>query len=135
VRRAVLDPGVFVSALINPNGSPARLVFGVRRGELDSVASPLLLAELEGVLRREKFRRYASLEVVSDYVELVRRISLFVSDPEGLAPLRSADPKDDYLIALAHAQSAVLVSGDRHLLELGGGAPILAPADLLGSSR
>jgi len=134
VRRAVLDPGVFVSALINPAGSPARLVAEVRRGELDSVASPLLLVELEGVLRREKFRRYASLQAVSNYLEVVRRISIYVRDPEGPAPLRSADPKDDYLIALAHAQSAVLVSGDKHLLELGGGAPILAPVDLLAAA-
>lgn len=135
MRRAVLDPGVFVSALINPDGSPARLVSEAHRGELDLIASPLLLAELEEVLKREKFRRYATLEVVSDYVELVRHISVYVSDPEGPSLLRSADPKDDYLIALAHAQNAVLVSGDRHLLEVGGGAPILAPADLLASSR
>jgi predicted nucleic acid-binding protein len=38
---------------------------------------------------------------------------------------------EDYPIALAHAQSAVLVSGDKHLLDLGVGARILAPADLL----
>lgn len=131
MRRAVLDPGVFVSALINPNGSPARLVSEVHGGEMELITSPLLLAELEGVLRRQKFRRYAGLEVVDDYVEQIRRISLYVSDPEGAGPLQSADPKDDYLIALAYAQSAVLVSGDKHLLDLGGGAPILAPADLL----
>lgn len=41
------------------------------------------------------------------------------------------DPDDDYLIALAHSQNAVLVSGDSHLLDLSGGAPILSPADFL----
>jgi predicted nucleic acid-binding protein len=86
---------------------------------------------LEGVLGRRKFRRYAGLEVVDDYAKQVRRISVYVPDPEGPPPLQSADPKDDYLIALAHAQSAVLVSGDKHLFDLSGGAPILSPADLL----
>jgi predicted nucleic acid-binding protein len=63
------------------------------------------------VLGREKFRRYV--------------------DPD-TAPLRCADPDDDYLIALAHDRGAVLVSGDGHLLELAGrGAPILSPADVL----
>jgi predicted nucleic acid-binding protein len=45
----------------------------------------------------------------------------------------SADPKADYLIALAYSQKALLVSGDSHLLDLTGGAPICAPADLLGA--
>lgn len=36
----------------------------------------------------------------------------------------------DRALALAQSQNAVLVSGDKHLLEIGAGAPILAPADL-----
>jgi predicted nucleic acid-binding protein len=46
----------------------------------------------------------------------------------------SADPDDDYLIALAHDQSAIVVSGDRHLLDLADRAPILSPADLLAAA-
>jgi predicted nucleic acid-binding protein len=45
--------------------------------------------------------------------------------------LHSPDPDDDYLIALAFSQNAMLVSGDGDLLDLVGGAPILAPGDLL----
>ena len=44
-------------------------------------------------------------------------------------PVRSPDPADDYLIAVAAGAHAVLVSGDRHLLDLAGKAPIFAPAD------
>lgn len=134
MRRAVLDPGVLVSALISPSGSPAKLIAAARKGELELVTSPLLLAELEDVLRREKFRRYVDLDAVRDFVDLVLRVSLHVSDPDGPAPLRSADPDDDYLIALAQAQNAILVSGDNHLLDLPDGAPILAPADLLAAA-
>lgn len=131
MRRAVLDPGVLVSALITPAGVPAKLLIEVRAGELELVASPLLLAELEGVLRREKFRRYVDLDAVRDYLDLLRRDAVIAPDPEGPPPLRSADPDDDYLIALAHSQNAVLVSGDSHLLGLAGRAPILSPADFL----
>jgi putative PIN family toxin of toxin-antitoxin system len=134
VRRAVLDPGVLVSALISPSGSPAKLIAAARKGDLELVTSPLLLAELESVLQREKFRRYVDLDAVRDFVDLVRRVSLHVSDPDGPAPLRSADPDDDYLIALAQAQNAILVSGDNHLLDLSDGAPILAPSDLLAAT-
>jgi hypothetical protein len=132
VRRVVLDPGVLVSALITPTGTPAKLLLEVRAGGLELIVSPLLLGELEEVLGREKFRRYVDLGTVRDYIDLLRREGLAAADPEGPPPLRSADPDDDYLIALAHSQNAVLVSGDSHLLDLAGGAPILSPADLPG---
>ena len=136
MRRVVLDPGVLVSALITPDGSPAKLLREVRTGGLELVVSPLLLEELEGVLGRQKFRRYVDLDAVHEYIDLLRREALAVPDPEGPSSLRSADPDDDYLIGLAQSQNAVLVSGDKHLLEIGGGAPILAPADLpLGLRR
>ncbi len=127
--RAVLDPGVLVSALITPAGAPAKLLLEAQAGGFELVVSPLLLEELEEVLRREKFRRYVDLDTVSDYIGLLRRESVVVADPEGAPPLRSADPDDDYLIALAQSESAVLVSGDSHLLDLAGQAPILSPAD------
>lgn len=133
MRRAVLDPGVLVSALISPAGVPAELVREVRDGGLELVVSPLLLADLEDVLGREKFRRYVNLETVRDYVGLLRRESSHAPDPEGPPPLRCSDPGDDYLIALAHGQSAILVSGDCHLLDLADRAPILSPADLLAT--
>jgi uncharacterized protein len=134
VKRVVLDPGVLVSALISPSGTPAKLLEQARNGELELIVSPLLLGELEEVLAREKFRRYVDLDTVRDYVELLRRDSEVADDPAEEPPLHSADPDDDYLIALAFSRKAVLVSGDKHLLDIAGGAPILAPADLLKAS-
>jgi putative PIN family toxin of toxin-antitoxin system len=130
VKRVVLDPGVLVSALISPSGTPAKLLEEARNGALELIVSPLLLGELEEVLAREKFRRYVDLDTVRDYIGLLRRDAVVVDDPAEDPPLRSSDPDDDYLIALAFSQKAVLVSGDKHLLDLTGGAPILSPADL-----
>jgi len=131
VRRVVLDPGVLASALISPQGAPAKLLTEIRAGAFELIVSPHLLEELQGVLRREKFRRYADMATVRDYIEMLRRDASRTVDPEAPPPLRSKDPDDDYLIALAHSQNAILVSGDADLLDLVGGAPILAPADLL----
>jgi uncharacterized protein len=131
VRRAVLDPGVLVSALITPSGAPAKLLVEIRAGGLELIVSSHLLKELEDVLLRQKFRRYVDIDAMHDYVALLRREALVVADPDDDPPLRSPDPDDDYLIALAFAQNATLVSGDNDLLDLIGGAPILAPADLL----
>jgi len=133
VRRAVLDPGVLVSALISPSGAPAKVVAQAVAGDFELIVSPALMAELDGVLRREKFRPYFDLETAGEYVALLRRTATNAADPERQPPLRSFDPDDDYLIALAHSRSAVLVSGDSDLLELTGGAPICAPADFLAT--
>jgi uncharacterized protein len=135
VKRVVLDPGVLVSALISPSGTPAKLLEDARGGALELIVSPLLLGELEEVLTREKFRPYVDRDTVREYIALLRRDALIADDPADEPPLRSADPDDDYLIALAFNQKAVLVSGDKHLLDLTGGAPILAPANLLRASN
>lgn len=129
--RAVLDPGVLVSALITPTGIPAKLLLAARGGSFDLVVSSLLLEELESVLRREKFRRYIDLDVVAAYLNLLRRDAQLAPDPGTPPPIRCKDPDDDYLISLAHSQNAALVSGDRDLLELADEIPVFSPARFL----
>jgi uncharacterized protein len=131
VHRAVLDPGVLVSALITPSGTAARLLAKAGAGAIEPIVSPQLLAELSGVLHRVKFRRYVDSETVDAYVESLRRQATVAADPTDPPPLRCADPDDDYLIALANDQNAALVSGDSHLLDLVGEAPIFSPKEFL----
>lgn len=134
MRPVVLDPSVLVSALINPDGAPGKLLLEIQAGRFELIVSPKLVAELEGVVRRNKFRRYAGLDEALEFVAVIRHGATHVRDPGHRTPLRSSDPKDDYLIALSRGNSALLVSGDKHLLDLvGGGAPIRAPADLLAA--
>lgn len=131
MRRAVLDSGVFVSALLNPTGTPALLLAQAHGAGFELVVSPLLLNELKAVLLRKKFRRYATVEEVTDYLAFIRRLATVVPDPDKPAPLACPDPGDEYLLALAYSQKAVLVSGDSDLLEITSGAPICAPTDFL----
>jgi predicted nucleic acid-binding protein len=60
--RAVLDPGVLVSAIITPHGPTGQLITAVRTGRLRPVVCPHLIDELTGVLRRPKFRRFVTLD-------------------------------------------------------------------------
>lgn len=133
MKRAVLDPGVLVSALITPSGTPAKLLASTRSGSFELIVSPLLLEELRLVLRRKKFRRYVDLDAVDQYLGLLRRDAAFTDDPPGPPPIRCRDPDDDYLIALAHACAAALVSGDDDLLELVGQIPVFTPAEFLAA--
>lgn len=131
--RAVLDPGVLVSALITPTGTPAKLLTAARSGAFELVASPLLLEGLRLVLQREKFRRYVDLDVVDQYMGLLRRDGAMAGDPAEPPPIRCADPDDDYLIALAHIRNAALVSGDGELLALAGKIPVFTPSEFLAA--
>jgi len=131
VPRAILDPGVLVSALITPPGIAAKVLRTAREGNFDLLVSRLLLDELESVLRRDKFRRYLDLDDVSAGIRLLLDEGQLVEDPEGPPPLRCADPQDDYLIALAHQEEAALVSGDRHLLDLASKIPVFSPSEFL----
>jgi uncharacterized protein len=96
------------------------------------VACPALLAELERVLLRPKFRAYVTPQEVRAYVALLRRLVPLESDPEVTAGL-TPDPGDDYLVALARAAKAhFLVSGDPHLTELKRAhPPVLTPRAFL----
>src|SRR3954451_11118829 len=98
VPRAVLDPGVLVSALITPTGIPAKLLRAAREGNFDLLISRLLLDELESVLLRDKFRRYLDLDGLSAGMRLLLDEGLLVPDPAGAPPVRCSDPDDDYLI-------------------------------------
>lgn len=131
MRRAVLDPGVLVSALISPGGAPASLLAQAHQGEFDLIASELVLEGLAQVLLREKFRRYVDEETARSYVDVVRSMAQVVPDPDEPSPIRCSDPDADYSIVLAFSQNAALVSGDAHLLELAAEAPIFRPAEYL----
>lgn len=128
--RAVLDPNVLISALLSPAGAPARAVAAWREGRYELIASPLLVDELRRALDYPKLRRRLPAGAADAAVGLVERDATIAGDPPSPPPL-SADPGDDYLIALARSRRAMLVSGDRDLLDLGGVLPILAPAPFL----
>ena len=132
VPRAVLDTNVLVSALISPGGGSARLLLELRSGAFELLMSPLLLAELREVLRRDKFRRYVSDAEADAYVEFIRSGGVVRADPAPSPEPLSADPDDEYLIELARvAQVDALVTGDAHLLELRAIIPAMTPAEFL----
>lgn len=124
----MLDANVFISALLSGSGSPARVLRAWQNGAFELIVSPLLLAELERALAYPKLRRAIRADEAAQFVAWLTRFATVASDPEGPPATRSVDPGDDYLLALAAAQGAVLVSGDRHLLALAGELPILPVA-------
>ena len=130
--RVVLDAGVLVAASIAPRGVCGRLLDGAIAERFEIVVSPSLLAELERVLLRAKFRRWLTEPEACRAVAQIAQLAEHHDDPPaepGLTP----DPKDDYLVALARATGAdYLISGDQHLTQLADPRPpVLTPRALL----
>ncbi|MGH2707315.1 MAG: putative toxin-antitoxin system toxin component, PIN family [Actinomycetota bacterium] len=131
--RVVIDPGVLISALLSPQGPPARLLLAWRAGSFELIVFSGLLAELEEVLLRPKFGHYVSAEEVHMYLEILRREALVEPDPRSVEPGLTPDPDDDNLVALAReAKAHFLVAGDPHLTALPDpDPPVLTPRAFL----
>lgn len=130
--RAVVDPNVLISALLSPPGAPARLLQTWVDGGFELIVSPQLLAELDRALAYPKLRKRIPASDAEAVLDWLGRSAMLADDPDGEPPVRSADPGDDYLLALAAAQRAALVSGDGDLLSLrGGDSAIYSVGDFL----
>lgn len=128
--RAVLDPNIIISGLLSPNGSPARTLRAWQDGRFALIVSPSLLEELSRALAYPKLRKRVPEKSAIAILDLLARGATVVPDLAD-PPSRSADPGDDYLLALAEDNRAALVSGDQDLLELREQFPVFTAAAFL----
>jgi putative PIN family toxin of toxin-antitoxin system len=126
----VIDPNVWIAGLINPYGTPARLIEAVTTETVIAVVTQRLLDELSEVLLRPKFRRWVSVADVVAFVETLGAHADLQDEP-GPGEPRLRDPDDDYLVALAEAASAIPVTGDADNLDADLETPAITPRDLL----
>ena len=120
--RAVLDANILIAALLSRSGAPAKIMNRWLGGAFELVVSEALLGELERTLAYPKLRRRITERDATEFVSLLRLAAIIAPDQAG--SYHSDDPGDDYLLALAENEHAVLVSGDRHLLQLADNLPI-----------
>jgi len=130
--RAVLDPNILIAALLSRRGAPAQLVSRWLAGDFELVVSERLVSELDRALSYPKLRSRISADEARAFVALLGHGALLGDDPAEPAA-QSVDPGDDYLLALAEQERAVLVSGDRHLLALADELPIQTARAFLDS--
>jgi uncharacterized protein len=117
--RLVLDTNTALSALLW-GGTPGRVIDAAAAGQVELASSAALLAELQGVLAREKFAAALAERglTVSDLFEGYAAMVTLVA-PATIAPTITRDPADDQVLAAAVAARAdLIVSGDTHVLDL-----------------
>jgi hypothetical protein len=90
--RAVLDPNVIISALLSPDGAPARAVRVSMHGEFELVVSPLLLEELGRALSYPKLRKRIEPEEAGRVVDCLGTAAAMATDPVDAPSIRSSRP-------------------------------------------
>lgn len=131
--RLVFDTNIVISAPLW-HGAPWRLLQLARSSSVQLYTSLLLLFELDEVLRRGKFRvRLQEAQLTADDLVLGYAALATIVEPIVITPVVLSDPDDDNVLACALAANAdVVVSGDRHLLQMGAYSAIpILPADVL----
>ena len=128
--KIILDTNVFVSGVFF-TGLPYQILDAWRDGKIQIVVSPEILDEYSrvGEILAEHHPNI-DLKPVLDYV--IRNAEVYSAKP--LPESVCEDPDDDKFFACAMAsESAVIISGDKHLLKLSGyqNIEVLKPRDFL----
>ena len=129
--RVVIDTNVWISRLLLADSAAARAVDNALT-RFEVVVSEASVEELAGVLSREKFDRYVSLQDREEFLRRLLQVTTMVSVLSEITDCR--DPKDNRFLALAlDSESDCIVSGDADLLALNPwrGIEIVSPGAFL----
>jgi putative PIN family toxin of toxin-antitoxin system len=138
MRKVALDTNVFVSSLLVRRGLPAQVLDAWRERQYLLIISPAIVSEIQSTLSYPRIRRkYATdHEDVAQLINLLERDALAVPGDAETAGAVPQDPTDEPVVSAAEpaalacaveAGADLIVSGDRHLLDLSAyqGIPIL----------
>lgn len=129
--RAVLDPNVIISATLSRHGAPARVLRLWADGTYELMCSPHLLDELRRALAYPNLAKHVHADEARALLSLLEDEALVLGNPGTPPSVTSADPDDNYLIALAEQSRSLLVSGDSDLLDLADQIPVYSPRTFL----
>ena len=116
-------------------GNPGRLLEAAATGKVTIYTSPVLVAELSTTLAYPKLAQRVQRSGLTHRELLQRYLNVAILvQPLAVPRVVPNDPDDDHVRACAGAaQVDVIVSGDRHLLDLKThqNIPVLSPAETL----
>jgi putative PIN family toxin of toxin-antitoxin system len=130
--RVVVDTNVFVSSFLSSGGTPRKIIDLWKRGEVILCLSSGIIEEYVLVLGRLGLEGELELD---ELLELFRKkANILFTAPAGDLKVVEVDPADDKFIECAlHAKAGFVISGDKHLLDVGRyeGIRIVTPTEFL----
>ena len=118
--RAVLDANLYISALIQPNGPPGRILERfLRDAAFEIVLSPAIAEEVLRALAYPKVRKLIRSTIEPElWFEDIVMLADLVFDIEKLPALCEDPDYDKYLAAALEGRAAFIITGDQGLLAL-----------------
>jgi len=114
--KIILDTNWYISATVNKK-SRRKIYDLITNKNLTVLYSEELLAEYISVIQRDKFKNIVSQQQADRF--LILTLSELKRVKIKQTVVKSRDPKDNYLLALAlDGKADYLITGDIHLLEL-----------------
>jgi len=109
----ILDSNIWISYVITRRLNA--LVTLIHDHQLTVLTSQRLIAEIQEVLLRPKFKKYLTHSDIKELIAIHVKLCQFVDTDETTNQL--TDPKDNFLLNLYNkGKATVLVSGDKELL-------------------
>lgn len=136
--KIIIDTNVFISALINPAGIPAAILALVEAKKVELVLSPDILAEIDRVLKYPKIlnlfqKKSINAEQLNDFRRTLPEMATLTAGLLIIDAIKD-DPCDNIFLACAvEGKVDYIVSGDRHLTDLGEfrGIRIVSPVEFV----
>jgi len=110
--RVVLDTNILVSAMITSAGSPAAIVNAWLDGKFTLLTSVEHVDELRATLQKPRVAELIKPHKAGRLVNQIKTLAVDVGELPDVG--RSADPTDDFLLAISEAgQADYLLTGDK----------------------
>ncbi|MFH0844671.1 MAG: putative toxin-antitoxin system toxin component, PIN family [Pseudomonadota bacterium] len=134
--KVVLDTNIFVSSLLSETGRPGTVIDAWRARQYLLVTSPPIISEIKRVIEAPSIRKKYGLtgDRIEKPILLLEKDAILVPGLSDAARAIPEDPTDEmFLSAALDAKADCIVSGDRHLLDLGEyqGIPVLTAHQFL----
>ncbi|CCI00192.1 MAG: putative toxin-antitoxin system toxin component, PIN family [Microcystis aeruginosa K13-05] len=129
--RVVIDTNVFISALLNPLGTPKKVI-NIAVSQFTILQSEATYQELATRISKNKFDKYLEKDDRLDFLSSLKNRSLFVDIWHETRVCSDLD--DNKFLELAVSGMAqYIITGDKELLILNTyqGIPIITPAEFL----
>lgn len=120
--RVVIDTNILVSALLSKKGAPARIIDAWEARKFLVITSDAAILEVERVLMDLAFTgKYTiSDQEIKSIINLLQKDALLVSGQTEVKGAIPEDPDDEKFLSIAlEGDAQIIISGDKHLLELG----------------
>ncbi len=133
--KIVIDTNVFVSATITEKGKPAQILKVWREKKLEVIISPEILKEIGQVVFRHKIKKISFWTEKERYQFIEDLARICILTPGSLKLKQAAKHTQDhkFLVAAIEGKADYIVSGDRHLRDLGAyeGMKIVSASEFL----